>query len=120
MAVPGIFEPQNIDGLTLVDGGLVNNLPVNHVQHCDTIIASNVISLSKNEKPKASNILSGSLSIMIRHNQSMQLETSNRYFLHDIDTSGVDTFDFIKIRKCLEIGDEAAERSGSEIVGLLS
>ena len=28
MAIPGVFSPVNIDGHTLVDGGLVNNFPV--------------------------------------------------------------------------------------------
>lgn len=28
MAIPGVFTPVNIDGRTLVDGGLVNNFPV--------------------------------------------------------------------------------------------
>jgi NTE family protein len=31
-AVPGIFDPVELDGMILVDGGVLNNLPANHVR----------------------------------------------------------------------------------------
>ena len=54
MAIPGIFKPVNIDGMRLVDGGMLNNLPVDVVKQmgADIIIT---IDLQQNEqKPKES------------------------------------------------------------------
>lgn len=44
MAVPGVFTPVEMDGHTLVDGGIVNNLPVDVVRAmgADVIIAVDV------------------------------------------------------------------------------
>ncbi len=49
MAIPGIFKPVNYDGRKLVDGGMLNNLPVDVVKEmgADIIIA---IDLQQNEK----------------------------------------------------------------------
>jgi len=52
MAIPGIFKPVNQDGMKLVDGGMMNNFPVDVVKKmgADIIIA---IDLQQNEqKPK--------------------------------------------------------------------
>lgn len=52
MAIPGIFKPVNRDGMLLVDGGMMNNLPVDVVRQmgADIVIA---IDLQQNEqKPK--------------------------------------------------------------------
>ena len=44
MAIPSLFTPVNIDGRLLIDGGVVNNFPVEHVQEmgADILIGVNV------------------------------------------------------------------------------
>jgi len=44
MAIPSVFTPVNIDGRLLIDGGVVNNFPVDHVQAmgADILIGVNV------------------------------------------------------------------------------
>jgi NTE family protein len=52
MAIPGIFKPVNRDGMKLVDGGMMNNLPVDVVRQmgADIVIA---VDLQQNEqKPR--------------------------------------------------------------------
>jgi len=51
MAIPGIFKPVNHDGKKLVDGGMLNNLPVDIVKDmgADIIIA---IDLQQNEQKR--------------------------------------------------------------------
>ena len=46
MSVPGVFAPVKIDGLILVDGGMVNNLPINVVRDmgADIVIAVDISS----------------------------------------------------------------------------
>ncbi len=50
MAIPGIFKPIRINGRSLVDGGMVNNLPVDVVRRmgADIVIAIDL----QQEKPK--------------------------------------------------------------------
>ena len=62
MAIPGIFKPVNHDGYKLVDGGMLNNLPVDVAQDmgADIIIA---VDLQQDEqKPKQSDFDFGMLS----------------------------------------------------------
>ena len=44
-AVPGVFKPVSINGKNYVDGGVVNNLPINVVaeEDCDVIIAVDIM-----------------------------------------------------------------------------
>jgi len=44
MAIPSVFTPVNIDGRLLIDGGVVNNFPVDHVKEmgADILIGVNV------------------------------------------------------------------------------
>jgi NTE family protein len=44
MAIPSVFTPVNIDGKLLIDGGVLNNFPVDHVQEmgADILIGVNV------------------------------------------------------------------------------
>lgn len=44
MSIPTMFSPVNYEGMMLVDGGSVNNLPANHLRDlgCDIIIGVNV------------------------------------------------------------------------------
>jgi NTE family protein len=53
-AIPGVFEPVIIDGRTLVDGGVVENLPVHAARllGVDVVIAVDVTALSGSAKPK--------------------------------------------------------------------
>jgi len=61
MSIPGIFKPVNYDGIKLVDGGMLNNLPVDVVKAmgADIVIA---VDLQQNEqKPKTSDFDFGML-----------------------------------------------------------
>lgn len=44
MAIPSVFAPVNLDGQLLIDGGVLNNFPVDHVQEmgADILIGVNV------------------------------------------------------------------------------
>lgn len=62
ISIPGVFKPVNRDGKKLVDGGMLNNLPVNVVKDmgADIIIA---VDLQQNEQvPKESDFDFGMLS----------------------------------------------------------
>ncbi|NND32958.1 MAG: patatin-like phospholipase family protein [Saprospiraceae bacterium] len=62
-AIPGVFQPVEINGNYYVDGGVMNNLPADHMQsHCDFLIASNVVT----KVEKSNNELNGIKSILAR------------------------------------------------------
>lgn len=108
MAVPGIFAPVKINDQLLVDGGLVNNVPCNYVcvDACP-IIASDVISLMRKQTPKATEVLSGSLSIMLRKSTESVYEKFPPEILFQPDTNKIDAFDFHKIAETLARGEQA-------------
>jgi len=66
IAIPTVFTPVNIENTMLVDGGVLNNIPINHAKRCpdDLLIAVNVNAdippykptlLKKKMEPKQSN-----------------------------------------------------------------
>ena len=80
MAVPGLFTPITIEGRLLVDGGLVNNIPVDVVRAmgADTIIAvdvgaSDVEAQKKLAFETMSEILSRSYTLLKRTEEERQL-----------------------------------------------
>ena len=67
MAIPGIFKPATIDGEQLVDGGLMNNLPVDvaKAMGADIIIAVDLQqNKPKNRKPSDLGMLTGIADIL--------------------------------------------------------
>lgn len=56
MSIPGIFKPLNHDGKYLVDGAVINNVPVQYIEkYCDKLIISD-ISTTRNVDDKTSNL----------------------------------------------------------------
>ncbi|MGB5475057.1 MAG: patatin-like phospholipase family protein [Gammaproteobacteria bacterium] len=79
MAVPGVFAAVQIDGLTLVDGGIADNLPIDVVRNmgADIVIAVN-ISTPLDTTKKLNNLLkiSGQLiGFLTTRNVEVQLAT---------------------------------------------
>ena len=70
MAIPGLFSPVEMDGRLLVDGGLVDNLPVDVAQAlgADVIIAVDLGQpLASRQRPDSiSSVLGGSLNLLSR------------------------------------------------------
>jgi NTE family protein len=54
MSIPGIFKPVNQDGMNLVDGGMMNNLPVDVVKQMGADIIITVDLQQNEQKPKRS------------------------------------------------------------------
>lgn len=78
MSVPGIFAPVVVDGRTLVDGGLVGNLPVEAIKsmNVDVIIAVDVeFPLYTGEQiQSAVDVTAQMLTILVRKETQRQLE----------------------------------------------
>lgn len=62
MAIPGIFKPVDIDGRQLIDGGMMNNLPVDVAREmgADVVIAIDLQqNKPQNRDPEDGNIITG-------------------------------------------------------------
>lgn len=79
MAVPGAFAPVVIDGHTLVDGGLVGNIPVSAIRemNVDVVIAVDVEFplYGPEEMVSAIDVTAQMLTILIRKETLRQIET---------------------------------------------
>ncbi|CAH0994468.1 putative NTE family protein [Emticicia aquatica] len=75
-SIPGIFEPVKFQDRVLVDGGIINNLPIEPLEStCDFVIGVNVTPVSNNMAiNSAKDILMKSLYLAIRNNAGEKLK----------------------------------------------
>ena len=113
MAVPGVFAPQRVDGKTLVDGGLVNNLPYDYIQKdVDLCIAVELTNLPKQKKssrlPRTLDVATGAIDIMQVAALREKLASNPPDILVRPLLENVGIFDFHKIEYVLAQGERAA------------
>lgn len=118
MSVPGVFSPVELEGRTLVDGGITNNLPIDIAKEmgADIIIAVDVsVPLVKREELESMIHITGQvMAIMTLQNVKEQVaKLRDEDILMRPELSGVATIDFDKAPQVIEIGERTA-RSFSE------
>jgi NTE family protein len=76
MALPGLFSPAEVDGRTLVDGGIVSNLPVETAREmgADVVIAIDIGSRLRplNALASPADVMQQMIGILIRQNVARQ------------------------------------------------
>ncbi len=125
MAIPGVFTPKEIDGRTLIDGGVVRNLPVEIVRAmgADIVIA---VDVGKHTQP-----LTDHASMLDIASQTMTLLTAansvasaKKLTPEDIlitpDLAQVEIMDFHKMHLAEEEGEKAANELRDRLQGLSS
>ena len=123
MAIPGIFKPVMIDGRTLIDGGMMNNLPVDVVvdMGADIVIAVDLQQAKHDNKPQKDNLLTafgdwlglGQLANWIANRPDISKYNANRRLadvyinppLPDFDAS---SFGNKNMARMVQVGEEAA------------
>jgi len=114
MSIPGLFSPIDFEGHLLVDGGIINNLPVNVVQGmgADILIAVNVgTPLSTRAQLTDFVSITSQLSgIMVVNNTEHQesLLTPNDVLIVPDLGDNITSVDFGKIDQSIPLGYEAA------------
>jgi NTE family protein len=129
ISVPGLFTPVEIDGQRLVDGGVLDNLPVDAAQHlgADIVIAVDVESDPNkcaedrlSEYGRLPNGLASTLAIVDEVSQLMMRtikeNNMNRnppdVLIRPIPPKGINLFaGYSRIRELIEIGERAAEEN---------
>jgi len=121
--VPGALEPIEIDGRLLVDGGIVNNIPIDvaRAMGADIVIAVDIGSplLDKSQINSTVDVLdqlSTILTISTTHKQKSNLLEQDILILPNID--GLTTTDFSLLAVGLERGEEAALEKQTQLANL--
>ena len=138
ISVPGLFTPVEIDGQRLVDGGVLDNLPIDAAKHlgADVVIAVDVESDPNkcledriNGYGKLPNGLASTLAIVDEVSQLMMrtIKENNMrrnppdVLIRAIPPKEVNIFaGYARVRELIEIGEKAAEEAMPEIRKYLS
>lgn len=123
MAIPGVFKPVDLDSLVMLDGGLVNNLPVDVARKmgADIVIA---IDLTQNKHPdftpkKISKFMGKGLKWLRQRpdfvNYNRNRKDADIYINPVLKGYGVANFKSDDIRHMIDLGQEAAEKKFSKL-----
>ncbi len=119
MAVPGIFTPEVRDGQVLIDGGVVNNLPFDHVKsRADVTIAVNVSNVrvrTGHEVPTAWECAAGALQIMESSMLREKLRNQKPDILIQPEITGVAILDFGKVEEVMRQAQTACHQLREDI-----
>ena len=123
-AIPGIFQPVKHEEKFLVDGGVINNIPVAYLKDEDRIVISDITGSTKkvDEKTSSIDVLYASLAVAQQRN-SLNFTEMPDYKDKELiwlELSDTPTFmlDFRKknYRKLIELGYEAAQKALPKIL----
>ncbi len=119
---PGLLAPVNMDGKLLVDGGIVNNYPINKLKEkgVDYIIGVNVQGelLKEDKLDNVPIILKQIASFQILNNFEEKIKMTDIYLRPDI--SEYNDFSFEKEPEIVIKGEEAARKYFSELQKIAS
>jgi NTE family protein len=120
MAVPGAFTPVVIDGKLLIDGGIVNNLPVDvaRAMGADIVIAVDVGKLSSEAGTRLKyeslgEILSRTYDVMRRPDQDRMGKTADVLVAPDVSAFGAS--DFARAAEIIPTGNAAVALVSNEL-----
>jgi NTE family protein len=126
MAIPGVFKPVRLDSLEMLDGGLVNNLPVDVARKmgADIVIA---IDLTQNKHPdftpkKVTSLMGKGLKWLRQRpdfvNYNRNRKEADIYINPVLKGYGVTSFKADDIRAMIGLGQEAAKKEYTKLVAL--
>ncbi len=115
MSIPGVFPPVERNGMVLVDGGMLNNIPTDVMKEFspDVIIAVDVGARLGDNQAAASliGIVGQSLSVMMIENARRNLRLADIIISPELGNLG--TLDFTKIEETADIGYRSAEQKAA-------
>src|SRR5436190_2099392 len=113
MSVPGAMAPVEIEGRLLVDGGIVNNLPIDEARRlcADTVIAVNICTppLKREEITSAVSVSLQLINLLGKANVDQQLKSlGDRDVLIEPDLGNISAASFDRAVDAIRIGETAA------------
>jgi NTE family protein len=115
-AIPGIFEPVAHLGKILVDGGVIDNIPIDVAREkgADVVIAVDIShDVGNTEIRNVLDVLLQSTNIMFAENVKHRKQGAD--VLVTPDVRGVGMLDFGQKKRCMQAGMEAARRAVPQI-----
>lgn len=123
ISIPGVFVPVNMGRRVLVDGGIVNPVPVDYLKALgvDVVVAVDIIPAPKAKRQKRL----GTIDILLNAFDIMEYKIFERWETGDIvkirpAVDDVEGFHFWRARRVIEEGRKAAEAAIPEILERLS
>ncbi len=118
-AVPIIFKPIQINGATYIDGGVLNNMPIEPLEgNCDFVIGSNCNAISDDYTP-------GNMRSLIERTLLLTMNLNTRTKQHKCDVflepegmKDFGGFDFSKAENIYQVGYEYGMSKMDEILAL--
>jgi NTE family protein len=120
MAVPGAFDPVDIDGKLLVDGGLANNVPVSvaRAMGADIVIVSDLGSdlLTREQITSALSVAGQMVNFLFALNSQEQLRSLRPQDVHITSRLGdIGAGSFDRIAEAMPIGEQAARQEAESL-----
>jgi NTE family protein len=121
ISVPLLFTPVEKDGMLLVDGGLVDNLPTDVAREMGSgiVIAVDVTSplLEKEQIKTLLQVIDQSVTLMMRHNVEDNRKLADLVLTPELEKYPGTEYD--KMPEVIELGAKAAERNLEKIRALV-
>jgi NTE family protein len=110
-SVPGIFVPVEIDGRILVDGGIIENIPLSCLKEyqVDYKIGVDLVTTQSYRKPRnVIEILYNSFNFLVKTNKKIQTKEAD--ILIKPDLSKFNAIDMSQMRELIKIGYDETRR----------
>jgi len=120
ISIPGIFVPETIDGRLLVDGGVIDRVPVHVVREmgADLVIAVDVGLVDANRKVKSIlDVISQTIDIMERTIYNHQILAADYVIRPDVGEHS--SIEFTDVKDIIDEGYKKANESINEIKRLI-
>jgi NTE family protein len=120
MSVPGAVAPVEIDGRLLVDGGIVNNLPIDEARKlcADVVIAVNISTppLKRNEITSALSVSLQLINLLGKSTVEQQIKSlGNRDVLIAPELGDINSGSFERAADAIRIGEEATRAVAAQL-----
>ncbi|MHB8846154.1 MAG: patatin-like phospholipase family protein [Nitrospirota bacterium] len=115
-AIPGVFQPVEHEGTLLVDGGVVDNLPVTVARErgADVVIAVDIgVDIENRDISNLIEVITQSINIMAAENVRRRKREADVVISPAVGSVGM--MDFDKKKVCMQAGIEAARKALPEI-----
>lgn len=120
MAIPGVFAPIRIGDMVLVDGGMLNNFPVDICRQmgADIIIGVRVSSTKKSDPDKLNSlpeVLSQLMGVVTQRKSDDNIAGCDIFIEPDISGFGAMSFDAKSVSTLIKRGYDAADKHREEL-----
>jgi NTE family protein len=117
MSLPGVFTPVKLDRMVLVDGGVLDNLPVEAVRGmgAKTVIAValELPEVKPDQFKSLSEVMRQTISLVVIKNEQRSLSKADLVIL--VDTRRFSGTDFRRWREIIDAGYKAAQANASQL-----